>query len=81
VVPDSSVFTARKLIKMTRSYNKLSVSSLNIIRELKNMKTGYSRMHDISMMKDRSLFKQHCSHVVMTDFSRINYNKINKVKA
>jgi hypothetical protein len=44
------------------------------------MKSGYSRMHDVSMTKDRSLFKQHCSHVVMTDFSRINYNKINKVK-
>jgi hypothetical protein len=45
------------------------------------MKSGYSRMHDVSMTKYWSLFKQHCSHVVMTDFSRINYNKINKVKA
>jgi hypothetical protein len=43
------------------------------------MKTGYSRMHNVSMMKDRSLFKQHCTHVVMTD-SRIDYDKINKVK-
>jgi hypothetical protein len=34
VVPDSSVFTAIKPIKMTYSYNKLSVSNLNIIREL-----------------------------------------------
>jgi hypothetical protein len=33
-----------------------------------NMKTGYSQMHDISMMKDRSWFKQHCSHMIMTDF-------------
>jgi hypothetical protein len=57
VVPDSSVFTARKPIKMTYSYHKLSVSSLNIIRELLNMKTGYSRMDDVSMTKDRSLFK------------------------
>jgi hypothetical protein len=44
------------------------------------MKIGYSRMHDISMMKNRSLFKQHRLHVIMTDFLRINYNKINKVK-
>jgi hypothetical protein len=79
MVPDSSVFTATKPIKMTYSYNKLSVSSLNIIRELQNMKkTGYSRMHDVSMTKDRSLFKQHCTHVVMTT---LNYNKINKGEA
>jgi hypothetical protein len=32
------------------------------------MKIGYSRMHDVSMMKDRSLFKQLCSHMIMTDF-------------
>jgi hypothetical protein len=68
VVPDSSVFTARKPIKMTYSYNKLSVSNLNIIRELSNMKSGYSRMHDVSMTKDRSLFKQYCSHMDMTIF-------------
>jgi hypothetical protein len=57
VVPHSSVFTAKKPIKMTYSYNKLSASSLNIIRELLNVKTGYSRMDDVSMTKDRSLFK------------------------
>jgi hypothetical protein len=34
VVPDSSVFTARKPSRKTCSYNKLSVRSLNIIREL-----------------------------------------------
>jgi hypothetical protein len=34
VAPDSSVFAARKPVKMTYSYNKLSASSLNIIREL-----------------------------------------------
>jgi hypothetical protein len=45
------------------------------------MKPGYSRMHDVSMTKDRSLSKQHYMHVVMTDFSRINYNKINKGEA
>jgi hypothetical protein len=39
VVPDSSVFTAKKPIKMTYSYNKLSVSNLNVIRELLNMKS------------------------------------------
>jgi hypothetical protein len=57
VVLDSSVFVARKPIKMTYSYNKLSISSSNIIRELLNMKTGYNRMDDVSMTKDRSLFK------------------------
>jgi hypothetical protein len=39
------------------------------------MKPGYSRMHDVSMTKDRSLFKHHYLHVDMTDFSRINNNK------
>jgi hypothetical protein len=34
VVPDNSAFTTRKPNKKTYSYNKLSVSSLNIIREL-----------------------------------------------
>jgi hypothetical protein len=34
VVPDGSVFTATKPIKMTYSYNKLSVSNWNIIWEL-----------------------------------------------
>jgi hypothetical protein len=53
---------------MTYSYNKLSVNNLSIIRELSNMKPGYSQMHDVSMTKDWSLFKQHCSHMVMTDF-------------
>jgi hypothetical protein len=66
---------------MTYSYNKLSVVNLNIIRELQSMKQGYSRMHDVSMTKDRSLSKQHYMHMVMTDFSRINYNKINKGEA
>jgi hypothetical protein len=37
VVPDSSVFTATKPIKMTYSYNKLSIGKLSIIRELENM--------------------------------------------
>jgi hypothetical protein len=32
--PYSSVFTAMKPIKMTYSYNKLSVGNLSIIREL-----------------------------------------------
>jgi hypothetical protein len=32
------------------------------------MKTGYSRMHDVSMIKDESLFKKHCSHMIMIDF-------------
>jgi hypothetical protein len=34
VVPDSSVFMAKKPIKTTYSYNKLSVDNLNIIQEL-----------------------------------------------
>jgi hypothetical protein len=34
MVRDSFVFTATKPIKMTYSYNKLSVSNLNIIWEL-----------------------------------------------
>jgi hypothetical protein len=34
VVPDSSVFMARKPIKMTYSYNKLLASNLNIIWKL-----------------------------------------------
>jgi hypothetical protein len=59
---------AKKPIKMTYSYNKLSVSGLNIIRELYNKEPGYSRMHDVSMTKDRSLFEQQFSHVTMTDF-------------
>jgi hypothetical protein len=32
------------------------------------MKPEYSQMHDVSMMKGRSLFKQHCSHMIMADF-------------
>jgi hypothetical protein len=68
VVPDSSIFTARKPINMIYSYSKLSISSSNIIRELQNMKTGYSRMDDVSMSKDWSLFKERYSHVIMTDF-------------
>jgi hypothetical protein len=39
MVPDSSVFTARKPIEIIYSYNKLSISSSNIIRELLNMTT------------------------------------------
>jgi hypothetical protein len=57
VVPDSSVFTAKKPIKMTYIYNKLSASSSNIIREALKHKTGYSQMDDVSMTKDQSLFK------------------------
>jgi hypothetical protein len=34
VVPDSSVFMAKKPLKTTYSYNKISVGNLNIIREL-----------------------------------------------
>jgi translation initiation factor 2B subunit (eIF-2B alpha/beta/delta family) len=64
VVPDSSIFTARKPIKMIYSYNKLSISSSNIIRELQNMKIGYSRMNDVSMTKDQSLLKERYSHVI-----------------
>jgi hypothetical protein len=44
------------------------------------MKPGYSRMHDVSMTKDRSLFKQYCSHVIMTDFRGEITIKINKVR-
>jgi hypothetical protein len=32
------------------------------------MKTGYSRMDDVSMTKDRSLFKERYSHVTVNDF-------------
>jgi hypothetical protein len=32
------------------------------------MKTGYSRMDDVSVTKDRSLFKERYSHVIMIDF-------------
>jgi hypothetical protein len=32
------------------------------------MKPGYSQMHDVIMTKDRSLFKQYFTYVVMTDF-------------
>jgi hypothetical protein len=44
------------------------------------MKPEYSRMHDVIMMKDRSLYKQHCMHMVTTDFED-KLQKINKVKA
>jgi hypothetical protein len=57
VVPDSSIFTARKPIKVIYSYNKLSINSSNSIRELLYMKTWNSRMDGVSMMIDQSLFK------------------------
>jgi hypothetical protein len=53
---------------MTYSYDKLSASTSNIIRELLKHKTGYSRTDDVSMTKDRFLFKQRCSRMIMTDF-------------
>jgi hypothetical protein len=39
VVPDSSIFTDKKSIKVIYSYNKLSINSSNSILELLNMKT------------------------------------------
>jgi hypothetical protein len=39
VVPDSSIFTAGKPIKVIYSYNKLSINSSNSIREQLYMKT------------------------------------------
>jgi hypothetical protein len=41
------------------------------------MKTGYSRMHDVSMMKDRSYLSK-LAACVHDRLSKINYNKINK---
>jgi hypothetical protein len=38
VVTDSSIFTARKPIKVIYSYNKLSINGSNSIRELLYMK-------------------------------------------
>jgi hypothetical protein len=67
VVPDSSIFTARKPIKMIYSYNKLSISSLNSIREMLNMKTWNSRMDDVSMMKIGLCLNEHCLHMIITD--------------
>jgi hypothetical protein len=75
---------------MTYSYNKLSANKLNIIRELikhvtryrreliKHV-TRYRRIHDVSMMKDQSLFKQPLQHVHMTDYQENKHDKI-KVK-
>jgi hypothetical protein len=37
-------------------------------------------MHDVSMMKDRSLFKQPLQHVHMTDYQGNKHDKINKSK-
>jgi hypothetical protein len=33
-------------------------------------------MHDVSMMKNRSLLQ----HVIVTDYQGLNHNKINKAK-
>jgi hypothetical protein len=38
VVPDSSIFAARKPCEVTYSYEKLSVNRLKIIRKLQNIK-------------------------------------------
>jgi hypothetical protein len=38
VVPDSSIFTARKPCEMTYSYRKLSASKLETIWELQSVK-------------------------------------------
>jgi hypothetical protein len=57
VVPDSSIFVARKPCKKTYSNEKLFVNRLNVIRELQKMKIRYSRMRDVSMMRDRFLNK------------------------
>jgi hypothetical protein len=38
VVPDSSIFTVVKPREMTYSYDKLSASKLETIREIKNVK-------------------------------------------
>jgi hypothetical protein len=32
------------------------------------MKPEHSQMHDVSMTKDRSLYKQHRMHMVTADF-------------
>jgi hypothetical protein len=57
VVPDSSIFAAIKRCMMTYSYDKLSVERLKIIQELLEHKKEHSRMDDVSMTIDRSLFK------------------------
>jgi hypothetical protein len=41
------------------------------------MRTRYSRMHDVNMMKDRSLLSTFAAWV-HDQLSNINYNKINK---
>jgi hypothetical protein len=57
VVPDSSIFAARKPYKVTYSYEKLSVNRFERDSGSLEYKTEHSRMDDVSMTKDRSLFK------------------------
>jgi hypothetical protein len=43
VVPDSSIFTARKPSEMTYSYGELSANKLEIIRELQSAKGNIAK--------------------------------------
>jgi hypothetical protein len=52
---------------MTYSYEKLSVNRLKTHSGTLKRETKHSRMDDVSMMKDLSLFKQHYSAMIMAD--------------
>jgi hypothetical protein len=57
VVPDSSIFVARKPCEMTYSYEKLSANKLENHSGALKRKIEHSRTDDVSMMIDRSLFE------------------------